>query len=63
MPSDDRHIAAAGIGYRRGRHAVDVSYSYSFYQERQVVDNVNPRFNGTWDIGLNLINLSYTYGF
>ncbi len=63
IPDADQNVLTAGIHWRRGRHALAVSYGAVLYDERQVQNNLNPAYNGTYDITVHLISASYRYSF
>ena len=59
LPDSDRHLLSIGFGYARDRHAVDVAYVYSWFRDRDVEDNQQPLFNGTYELSSQLVQLSY----
>ena len=63
LPDADRHILTAGLGVRAGRHGLDVAYGYSIYDDLKVTDNINPAFNGDYDIENHLLAVTYHYQF
>jgi long-chain fatty acid transport protein len=63
VPSNDRHLFSAGIGYRTDRHSFNVGYSYSYFPERTVSGNVQPAFDGTYKIGWHVLSASYVLSF
>lgn len=63
LPDADRHVFAAGLGYTKDRHTVDVAVAYSVYNKLEVTGNQNPAFNGDYDLTGNLFAVSYSYKF
>lgn len=50
LPDSDQHVVSAGVGYRKGRQRVDASYAVSFNKDRSVDGNVDPAYNGEYEI-------------
>ena len=63
LPDTDRHLLTVGLGSRYGQHDVDLAYAYSFYDDLDVTNNLNPLYNGSYDINTHLITLTYAYRF
>ncbi len=59
----DRHLLTLGLGFARGAHRVDTALALSFADDREVRDNVNPAYNGTYEVTPDLVGLTYTYTF
>lgn len=63
LPDADRHLLSIGIGWRKGGHRVDAAYAYSIYDDRDISNNLNPAYNGTYDLNAHLMALSYAFDF
>ena len=63
LPDADRHALSLGFGYTTGKHTVDVSYTFSIYDDREPTIAENPAFPGSYDIDSNLVGLTYSYLF
>lgn len=60
----DQSVVSLGLGYQRGRHAVDVAYALGIFDKRTVHANQSPYYeNGTYDFEGHLAALTYTYAF
>jgi len=60
LSESDQHAITLGIGYRHGRQALDFSYGYVLYKDRNVTDNLVPEFNGSYDKNVHIVSLSWT---
>jgi len=67
MPSmldSDQSVLASGIGYQLGRgQRLDLAYAVGIMNSRQVHDNQNPAYDGTYDFAAQLVALTYTMDF
>jgi long-chain fatty acid transport protein len=63
LPDTDRHVLSVGFGYEYNQHTFDFAYALSFYDDLEVTTNLNPAFNGDYDIESHLIQLTYNYRF
>ena len=63
LPDADRHVLSLGLGYTFKGHTLDLAYAYSIYDDRDVVNNQHPGFNGTYKIDSNLVGLTYSLSF
>jgi long-chain fatty acid transport protein len=59
----DQSVVSLGLGYQKGRHAVDLAYALGLFHTRRVQGNQNPLFDGTYEFEGHLAALSYTYSF
>lgn len=59
LPDADRHLLSVGVSYERGVNAVDFAYAYSIFDDLNVRNNVEPAFNGDYDLSSHLFQLSY----
>jgi long-chain fatty acid transport protein len=63
VPSNDRHLISAGIGYKGVHHSLSLAYSYSLFPDRTVVGNTQPAFNGKYEMSWQVLSLTYAYRF
>ena len=63
LPDADRHLLSIGIGWTGGPHRVDFAYAYSIYDDRDISTNLNPAYNGSYDLTAHLLALSYAFDF
>lgn len=59
----DRNVFSIGVGWKHGRHSVDVAYAYSLFGDREVHNNNNSAYNGDYDLDAHLLQLSYGWSF
>jgi long-chain fatty acid transport protein len=65
MPSlaeSDKNIFAAGVGFHKNGHALDVAYAYNLCDDRKVDAAQNP-VKGEYEFDAHLAEISYTYSF
>jgi len=63
LPDVDRHLLSIGFGYKYKKHTFDFAYALSFYDDLEVTTNLNPAYNGSYDVDSQLIQLTYNYRF
>jgi len=63
IPDADQNVITVGLSWRRGHHGLAVAYGAVLYDDRTVRDNLNPAYNGSYDITVHLISASYRYSF
>lgn len=63
LPDCSRHVVTAGIGYTHAAHRVDLAYGYSIIPDRDIHNDQNPAYNGTYETSSHLFGLSYGYTF
>lgn len=64
LPDADRHVLAAGFGYRLRQWSLDVGYLIQFLQERTASGSINtPPSNGTYDSTIHVLTASVGYRF
>jgi long-chain fatty acid transport protein len=60
----DQSMVSLGLGYQRGRHAVDLAYALGLFTTRRVRSNQNPLYrDATYEFDGHLAALSYTFSF
>ena len=60
----DQSMVSVGLGYQRGRHAVDIAYALGIFDKRTVHSNQNPLYQEcTYEFEGHLAALTYTYSF
>lgn len=63
LPDADRHVVSIGIGYKYRGQSLDLAYAHSFFDDRNVQNNINPAYNGKYELTSDLIGVSYGYNF
>ncbi|MCC7376271.1 MAG: outer membrane protein transport protein [Verrucomicrobiales bacterium] len=63
IPDANQHAVACGVGYRKGRHRLDLAYSRVFYEDRNIEQNQNPFYIGRYEIDVHLISAAYGLSF
>lgn len=63
ISEEDQSVVSLGLGYASGDHRIDVAYAYGIFGGREVADNLNPGFNGSYDFEAHLLGVSYGYAF
>jgi long-chain fatty acid transport protein len=63
IPDSNQNVVTLGLGWK-GRHSsFEVAYGLDFYNDRNITDNQNPAFNGTYKFNVHLFSLAYRYSF
>ena len=63
LPDADRHVVTIGAGLHRGQQRIDVAYGYSFIADRDVSNNQNPAYSGTYETSSHLMSVAYGCSF
>lgn len=63
IPDANQNVATFGVGYRRGRHRLDMAYARVFYADRNISGNQNPAYNGRYEVAAHLISVGYGFSF
>lgn len=63
LPDADQHVFSVGAGYHRGPNRLDVAYAYSLIGDRDVSQDQNPAYNGTYETTSHLMSVSYGRSF
>jgi long-chain fatty acid transport protein len=63
IPDSNQHAVAVGVGFRRGRHRLELAYSRVFYEDREIAQNQNPLYLGRYEIDVHLISAAYGFRF
>lgn len=59
LAENDQHVIAVGLGYRDGANRFDVAYGLGLYEDRDIKNNQNPAYNGSYEFQSHLLALSY----
>ncbi len=62
LPNNDQHTVTIGLGYTKDAHSFDLAYAYSFFEDRDIDNNQNPAFNGSYDTDYSHL-VGFTYGY
>lgn len=63
IPDSDQHTVTFGVGYRHGRHRLDLAYAPIFYEERSITNNQNPGVDGSYSFNVHLLSAAYGFSF
>ncbi|MBU0678154.1 MAG: outer membrane protein transport protein [Verrucomicrobia bacterium] len=63
LPDADKHLVAVGAGWNSGGHTLDVAFTHSIFDDRNVTDNQNPAYNGEYDLSSELLSVAYSVSF
>lgn len=63
IPDADQNVFTLGLGFRHNRHSLEAAYGLDFYNDRNIQNNQNPAFNGTYEMTVHLFSFSYLYSF
>lgn len=63
IPDANQHVFTVGLAYNYKRHGVEFAYGADFYDERQIDNNQNPVFNGTYQNTVHLFSFAYRFTF
>lgn len=63
IPDADQHVLTVGLGWQGRRHGLEIAYGLDFYDDRTVTHNLNPAFNGTYEMTVHLFAFNYRYIF
>ncbi len=55
----DQSVVSVGLGYEKGRHGIDLAYALGIFDKRQVRENQQPAYVGTYEIEGHLAALTY----
>ncbi len=61
LPDADKHTVGIGLGWQGDRQGVDVGYTYSILDDRDVTSNQNPMFLGSYEIDSHIATITYSY--
>lgn len=63
IPDSQQHALSAGVRYRRGPHRLGLAYSYVFYEDRSITQNLNPAYLGEYSFNVHLLSAGYGFSF
>jgi long-chain fatty acid transport protein len=63
IPDANQHALTAGIGYRGKHHGLELAYGEIIYQSRNITADLNPLFDGKYQVRAHLASLTYRYSF
>ena len=63
LPDADKHLVIVGLGWRHGRHMLDLSYAYTFFDERKIAGNEVQAYDGRYNMHSEILELSYRLDF
>jgi long-chain fatty acid transport protein len=63
IPDADQNVFTVGLGYQYGQHSLEAGYGFDVYGSRNIKNDLNPAFNGTYNITVHIFSLAYRYAF
>jgi long-chain fatty acid transport protein len=63
IPDANQHVFTTGVGYQSKNHGFEFAYGGIFYDDRNISGNINPAFDGAYNITVHLFALAYNYSF
>jgi long-chain fatty acid transport protein len=63
IPDADQNVFTVGLCYHYKRHSLEGAYGLDIYNTRNITNDQNPAFNGTYKLTVNLFSLSYRFSF
>lgn len=63
IPDANQNVVTVGLGWRTGRHRLDLAYSRVFYEDRETTTTWNPAYIGRYEIDVHLISAGYGLSF
>ena len=63
IPEADINVWSVSARRTLGHHALELAYALLDYDFLVVKDNINPAFNGDYDMGAHVFHLTYSYSF
>ncbi len=59
VPANERHLGSLGLGYEKGRHRIDFTYSYAHFPDRTIPVNQQPAYIGDYLFDWHVFSVSY----
>jgi long-chain fatty acid transport protein len=63
IPDANQNVLTVGLRYAHKHHSLEFAYGADFYDRRNISNDQNPAFNGTYDITVHLFAFNYRYSF
>ena len=63
LPDADRHVVSTGFAWAEGPQRVSASVSFSRFEDGNITNNVNPAFNGKYELESSLWGIAYSRTF
>jgi long-chain fatty acid transport protein len=60
LPDADKHTIGVGMGWQGEGQSVDLGYTYTIADDREVTLAENPQLPGTYEIDSHIISLAYS---
>lgn len=59
IPDSNQNVVTTSVGYAWGKSAIELAYGLVLYDDRTIVGNQNPDYNGDYSWNVQLISASY----
>ncbi len=63
IPDANQHVFTVGLSYRYKQHSAEIAYGADFYDRRHITHDINPAFNGDYELAVHLFALAYRFSF
>jgi long-chain fatty acid transport protein len=63
IPDADQNVLTAGLAWKGKHHSLAFSYAAVFYDSRNISNNLNPAYNGRWEMMVHILSVGYSYRF
>jgi long-chain fatty acid transport protein len=63
IPDANQNVVTVGVGYKYKSHSLELAYGLDFYDTRDIRNDVNPAFNGTYKMNVHLFSAAYRLAF
>jgi long-chain fatty acid transport protein len=63
IPDANQNVLTIGVGYKHKGHSLEFAYGLDFYDQRDIKNDVNPAFNGTYKFNVHLFSAAYRLAF
>jgi long-chain fatty acid transport protein len=60
LPDGDKHTLGLGVGWQGERQGVDLAYIYSIIEDRDISENQNPMYQGSYELDSHIVSVSYS---
>jgi long-chain fatty acid transport protein len=60
LPDADKHTLGVGLGWQGNGQAVDVGYTYSLIDDRDITANQNPLYAGSYELDSHIMSFAYS---
>lgn len=63
IPDANQNVLTVGLSWRGKRHALGMAYGAVFYDTRDISNNLQPAYNGRWEMMVHIFSCAYSCRF